>query len=330
MNWRVAIAAAASLWLQGDFSARAGAEQPSLWPGLHGKEWVKTGPAAVRLISERDGYAPNAAATLGVQIKLRPGWWTYWRSPGDAGMPPDFDWSGSSNLKWAPELFWPKPLQKSAFRHALRVYRDEVIFPLRVVAKDPTKPVNLKLTLTFGVCKDVCIPNRAEATLSLDPVANGIPPVIAEHMALIRKFIAEVPTGNVQRLGFRIRNVGVMQDASGGPILAVELDGAPPDSRPLVLIDVAPDEAPLIAKSLGRAAPGQKWRFAADLESGLEAAALAGKRVRITIFDGGRALEQTWVIGASADSSGRFGGARPGSQIADPMTPGDDTWKPRD
>jgi suppressor for copper-sensitivity B len=311
--------------------AWGGAKQQALWPGLQGEGWVATGPAAVRLISARDGFSPHAAATLGVQIKLRPGWWTYWRAPGDTGMPPDFDWAGSRNLKWAPELFWPKPMQKTSFGHALRVYRDEIVFPIRVVAADPAKPVHLKLDLTFGVCKDVCIPNRAQVSLDIAPNPGAVPPPIAGQMELIRRFEAEVPSANAQRAGFRIQNVGLLGSAGGAQILAVELGRVEANANPLVLVELSPGEAPLIAKSLGRAAPSESWRFAADLdEAQLRDGSLAGRRVRVTIFDGGRSLEQIWVIGASADSSGRFGRAATGGLIADPMKPAEDGWKPRD
>lgn len=328
--WRVT-GLIAALLLSGNFSAWGQRAQSPIWTGLTGEGWVKTGPAAVRLISGRDGISPNAAASLGVHIKLRPGWWTYWRAPGEMGMPPDFDWSGSENLKWTPELFWPQPLQRTSFGHALRVYRDEVVFPLRVVAADPRKPVKLKLNLTFGVCKDVCIPNNAKVELSLNAVGGAMPAPIPEHMALIRRFEAEVPSANAQKAGFRIQNVGLLKDAKGAEALAVEIARAGPDARPIVMIELSPGEPPVIAKSLGRVSPTAPWRFAADIdEDQRRKEPLTGRRVRVTIFDGGRSLEQTWVVGTAADSSGRFGSATLGGQIADTVKPPEESWKPRD
>lgn len=321
----------AALVLAGSLSVMARDKQPANWPGLDGDGWAITGPAAVRLISSHRGFRPGAAASLGVQVKLRPGWWTYWRAPGDMGMPPDFDWSGSQNVKWAPELFWPKPLQRTSFGHALRIYRDEVVFPLQVVAADPNKPLKLKLNMTFGVCKDVCIPNVASVALELAPDGKAAPQPLPEHMALIRRFEAEVPTANVQRAGFRIQKVGLLHKDGGANALAVEIARAARDAQPLVLIELSPGEAPLIAQSLGRESLSGIWRFAASLEPEHGAGpSLAGRRVRVTIFDGGRSLEQIWVVGASADSSGRFGRAAGGGQFSDPAESGEETWKPRD
>jgi DsbC/DsbD-like thiol-disulfide interchange protein len=321
----------AALVVAGSFPGLTKDKQPANWPGLEGNGWVVTGPAAVRLISSHQGFRPGAASSLGVQVKLRPGWWTYWRAPGDMGMPPDFNWSGSQNLKWTPELFWPKPLQRTSFGHALRVYRDEVVFPLRVVAADPAKPLKLNLNMTFGVCKEVCIPNVADVVLELPPGQGALPAPIPDNLELIRRFQAEVPTANVQRAGFRIQKVGLQRGASGQDFLAVELARAARQAQPLVLIELSPGESPLIAQSLGRESSTGVWRFAASLDpdQGQEPS-LVGRRVRVTIFDGGRSLEQIWVVGASADSSGRFGRAAAGGQIADPSKPIEETWKPRD
>jgi suppressor for copper-sensitivity B len=321
----------ASLAFLASLSATAVAGNPPNWPGLQDQDWVVTGPAAVRLISGHDRLSPNGGAQLGVQIKLRPGWWTYWRSPGDTGMPPDFNWAGSQNIRWAPELFWPKPQQKASFGHALRVYKDEVVFPLRVVATNPSKPVGLKLNLTFGVCKDVCVPISASVELALNAKTGALPIAIPEHLSLIRRYEAEVPTANAQAAGIRIQNVGLIKDAKGAAALAIEIDRAGPTARPIVLVELSPGEPPSIAKSLGRASEVALWRFAADLEpEHLSGGPLAGRRVRVTIFDGKRSLEQIWVVGAAADSSGSYGSATPGRQIVDTMRATGESWKPRD
>ena len=62
-------------------------------------DWIRTDQSNLRLISERDGVAGRDSVRIGLQIKLAPGWKTYWRTPGDAGIPPHFDWVGSENLQ---------------------------------------------------------------------------------------------------------------------------------------------------------------------------------------------------------------------------------------
>src|SRR4029077_13039170 len=65
--------------------------------------WSEDSRSAIRLIA--GSYKPATALRAGVEIKLQPGWKTYWRYPGDSGVPPRFDFSGSENLKSAKVLY---------------------------------------------------------------------------------------------------------------------------------------------------------------------------------------------------------------------------------
>lgn len=103
----------------------------------------------------------------GLSIRLAKGWKTYWRSPGDGGLPTRITTNGSSNLR-ALEILWPRP---TVFRTAgLRSvgYRDTVVLPLHLTMEQPG-PVTLKLTMDFGVCDDVCIPVRLSFSHTLLP-----------------------------------------------------------------------------------------------------------------------------------------------------------------
>jgi DsbC/DsbD-like thiol-disulfide interchange protein len=130
--------------------------------------WVAGHHSKVRLLAggESGGDMRRAA----VEIVLDKGWKTYWRHPGDSGIPPRLDWSGSTNLARV-DIRWPAP---SRFEDAGGIaygYADAVTFPLHVYPQNPAKPVVLKLGLDFGVCKEICIPARAdlEATTSSRP-----------------------------------------------------------------------------------------------------------------------------------------------------------------
>jgi suppressor for copper-sensitivity B len=310
-------------------AAQGGIGKPAAAPGGPGPgpDWVQTGPAAVRLISERDAHRPDSGAVLGIQIRLRSGWWTYWRAPGDAGIPPVFDWSGSENLRWTPELAWPKPLQSNVFGHDLRVYRDEVVFPLRAVAADPSKPMKLRLSVIFGVCKDVCIPNAATLKLDLAAAQGTQAQIIPENQALIARFQSAVPSANQQKSGIRIENVRQTQSASGRQIV-ISLRRGPQTAAPIVLVETAPGEPPRPAKAQEKPALDELWSFIADLEDGPPAP--AGQRVRVTVFDGGRSLEQVWAIGASADRGGNFGVDAMTRPRPAAMQAPDTSWKPKD
>ncbi|MFN4154828.1 MAG: protein-disulfide reductase DsbD domain-containing protein [Paracoccaceae bacterium] len=92
-----------------------------------------------------------------LHLQLAPEWKTYWRAPGDAGIPPQFDWTGSENVA-SVRFHWPAP---DVFRtNGMQTvgYHDELVLPIEVTPKDPRKPVRLKASVDLGVCKDICIP----------------------------------------------------------------------------------------------------------------------------------------------------------------------------
>lgn len=112
----------------------------------------------------------EGARVAGLSIRLAPGWKTYWRSPGDAGIPPQFDWSGSVNVA-AVAVEWPAPEAFETFGMTTLGYKGAVTLPLVVTPVDAAAPVALRLGFDFGVCSDICVPERADLALSIAPGA---------------------------------------------------------------------------------------------------------------------------------------------------------------
>jgi len=107
-----------------------------------------------------------------IRISLAPGWKTYWRSPGDAGIPPHFDWTGSRNVaSWTPVFPVPHVFHQNGIRSV--GYSGDVVIPLRITPSDPTAPVRLSGTLEIGVCEEVCIPVSFDIAAALP--AGGTP-----------------------------------------------------------------------------------------------------------------------------------------------------------
>lgn len=90
-------------------------------------------------------------------LKLSPGWKTYWRAPGDSGIPPEFDFSGSTNLK-SIEIIWPRPVPFGPSDLRSVGYKQHMILPIKFSPKDINKPVELKIQATLGICQDICVP----------------------------------------------------------------------------------------------------------------------------------------------------------------------------
>ena len=127
--------------------------------------WDGDGRSGVRLIA---GARPAGALHLraGVEIRLTRGWHTYWRYPGDAGVPPQFSFAGSSNVKHV-DVLWPAPERKVDSGGTSIGYSTGVIFPLRVVAQEAGKPVALRLRLQYAICEKLCVPAEARGDLTL-------------------------------------------------------------------------------------------------------------------------------------------------------------------
>ena len=104
----------------------------------------------------------------GISLTLAPGWKTYWRSPGETGIPPMFDWSASQNLK-SVALHWPSPPVITQNGSDSIGYLNGLTLPVEVVPLDPSQPVHLALKMDLGICDDICMP----AALHLQAVLSG-------------------------------------------------------------------------------------------------------------------------------------------------------------
>lgn len=110
-----------------------------------------------------------------LQLTLSPGWKTYWRSPGDAGIPPQFDWAGSENVR-SVRFHWPRPQVFNLNGLRSIGYRGELILPMEVTAIDPRQPIRLRAVVDLGVCRDICLP--ASLTLDADLPGTGAPDAV--------------------------------------------------------------------------------------------------------------------------------------------------------
>jgi DsbC/DsbD-like thiol-disulfide interchange protein len=117
-----------------------------------------------------------------IRFKLAPGWKTYWRAPGDAGIPPQFDWSQSDNLRGVG-ITWPAP--KVFHEGGVRTigYKDELVLPITLAPRNAGKPMRLTATLDFGVCSDICVPQQLEVSAMLDGTDSRPTPAIAAALA---------------------------------------------------------------------------------------------------------------------------------------------------
>jgi DsbC/DsbD-like thiol-disulfide interchange protein len=158
-------------------------------------DWALAAKSQARLIAGGGNLA-------GFEIALSPGAITYWRDPGDAGLPPTLDFSGSDNVASVePEFPAPKRIKEADGGEAFG-YDSGVVFPLRVKPRDPTKPARLKLNADFAVCEKVCLPAKAHLELTL-PSAAGSPHAgaIDAALATVPRAVAAKDFGALEALG---------------------------------------------------------------------------------------------------------------------------------
>ncbi len=187
--------------------------------------WVNDLHSGFRLIA---GPAAGDSANLraGIEIRMEPGWHTYWRYPGDSGVPPRFDFSGSSNLA-AAKVRFPAPHLFSDETGQTLGYEGSVVFPVDVTAKDPRQPVTLRVKVDYAVCEKLCLPVEGSAELTLGRSGDSENAALAAAEARVPQPVAAAA------LGLTLRRV------SGGakPLIAVAIKA--PD-RPVQLFAEGP------------------------------------------------------------------------------------------
>jgi DsbC/DsbD-like thiol-disulfide interchange protein len=242
--------------------------------------WAKADKSEVRLISAGAAGA-KAPLRAGVEIRMARGWHTYWRYPGDAGIPPRFDWSGSSNLGSA-EIRWPAPQRISVEGGIESIgYTDSVLFPVIIRPADATKPVALRLKIDFGVCDKICIPASAK-------VAIDIPPGSGKSHALLDAAEAHVPS--VGKSGNAAPAVIAAKLEPGSPLrAAIEIAVTP--GKPFDLFAEGPTDdwalplPKLVGQKDGRA------HFSLPLEGAPSGTGPTPAKLRLTIVSGSEAIE---------------------------------------
>jgi DsbC/DsbD-like thiol-disulfide interchange protein len=146
--------------------------------------WITDTYSAVRLIA---GSRSGAAFLGGIGFQLQPGWKTYWRNPGDSGVPPRIDFSKSENIE-SVTILWPAPKKFPDGAGGISLgYQKQVVLPLRIIAKSADKPVTLRAAINYAVCEKLCVPVEANAELVFASVASTEDSVITAALDTVPK-----------------------------------------------------------------------------------------------------------------------------------------------
>ena len=268
--------------------------------------WAETEQTALRLIAASETTGGQERLKFGLHFKLKPGWKIYWRSPGDAGFPPEPDWSASVNLKSAT-LRWPAPERFSILGLETLGYTNEVVLPMSVEPVDPAKPLRMEGDIRYLACKEICIPYEAKLALALPPGDIGGPARLSPFAHLIDRFRAKVP-GAGGRSGLNIESAGTWTSGRD-TLLRVTATATLPFRAPDLFLEGPPENPQVLSFSKpvvslspdGRTARLDVKVFGLDYLTGpptgaaektLSGRTLAGRLLTVTLVDGNRAAEK--------------------------------------
>lgn len=259
------------------------ARPAAMAPAPTASDWASAANVQLRLVSATTALAkPDGTAELGLHVRLEPGWKFYWRTPGDAGVAPEFDWSDSVNLASA-DVRWPRPTRWLQGDLVTFGYENEVVLPIAVHAETPARPLKASLSLSYGICREICIPLEHTVSLQVNPGKAEDAP----QAELIRSFAARVPVDG-DAVGLAVESVSLV---TGG--LRIKVDSAVPfATRPDLILEGPEGIAfgpPALDLDTGHAVATWTVPVTGPLQRGMP--------LVLTLVDGERAVEAKAFVG---------------------------------
>jgi DsbC/DsbD-like thiol-disulfide interchange protein len=245
--------------------------------------WDGDARSAVRLIAGLSPASGSAPVRAGVEIRLKSGWHTYWRYPGDAGVPPRFDFAGSQNVK-AVDVLWPAPQRIPEQGLVAIGYTGDVILPLAIVPENRGQPVKLRLKLDYAVCEALCVPAEGKVEL----VLTGGP---SSQDAALAAAEARVPKKSALGEGSALAIKSVRrEDAGGRPRVIVDV-ATPPGAHVVLFAEGPTLDWALPVPTAIDGAPAGLQRFAFELDGAPPGATYQGASIALTAVAGDTAIE---------------------------------------
>jgi DsbC/DsbD-like thiol-disulfide interchange protein len=265
-----------STWAAARWLALALALGLPLTDGAAAGEWKQGFNVRTRLLSGTVATEKDAPYVF-LEIEMPKGWKTYWRNPGDAGgLPPRFDFKASENVAGA-EVLYTAPSRLTDEAGETIGYKDRAVFPVRLQAVDPLKPLRVRLNVDFGICKEICVPAQAEHEAEIAPAGDQPAPDVAVGA------LEAVPrtAGGAPRAEDPALVSGTLDTAGRKLVFEVRFPAGKTDGADVFV--EGPDGIYIPMPQRVGAATGEVQRFEAELGSLVEPKDLAGKAIRVTM-----------------------------------------------
>jgi len=243
-------------------------------------DWVGNQHAAVRLISATDAVSGASPVEAGLEFRFAPGWHGYWRTPGDAGIAPVIDWSASPGLTTAT-VAWPAPTRLVVSDLQNSTYEGQVALPVALTYSDPRRAADMRVSIDYAACSNVCVPYHADLSLML-PVGTAGPSAEAAMIAAARTAVPGTPAA----AGIEVaRQAFVGTGAQRTLVVALRSITAPFDHPDLFVENAGDGIPPAPAVLLG---PDGRTATLTVPVAERPAADTASKELVLTLVDGGR------------------------------------------
>ena len=250
--------------------------------------WQGTGEAAVRLIAGPRDDDGTGRVWLGVQFKLGPGWKTYWRNPGESGVPPHFNWVGSENVATA-KVRWPAPRRFNALGFDSFGYHEQVVIPVLLMPTINQQPITTRLKLAYMICANICIPMQAKLTLKLGETGpDGV------TAALVQQYLELVPK-ETEPSGLHIISATVSGD-TGLQVLRVHGRAELPFKAPDLMVE-GPNPFFFGRPKIVLSSNGHNVVMELPVNAGTSKNKLTDQALTLTMVDGRRALQKRLTLG---------------------------------
>lgn len=248
-------------------------------------EWAKTDVVSARLISSVKATGTLNQLPVGLHVRLEKGWKINWRTPGDAGLAPSLDWTGSTNIADAA-LRWPAPKRFDIGGVEAFGYQDEVVIPVSLSPVTLGKPTALRAKANMVVCSNICVPVILDLALDLPSGPADVDPAPARS---ISEFLSLVP-GEGASSGLKAVSM-LAVEAEGRQVLKVVIDSETGWEKPDLFVE-EPGGQTFHAPLLELADSGHRLiAYLAPKSNGPGTPAIAGLKVNVTIVDDARLAE---------------------------------------
>lgn len=228
------------------------------------------------------------------EIVLEKGWSTYWRVPGEHGIPPIFEFNHSSNVKDAV-IHWPAPDVFIAGAGLSIGYKDRVVLPFTVTPETKNQKVELNVVAFFGVCSEICVPADANASVSFYPQNK-----ISADQPIIDEAFLRVPSQSISD-GLDVKDASfVFSDDAEYVYLQIQI---PENANNVSILTEGPQDwffdpyVTNVSGASGNDAKMKTYMAKVSLYRHVRTALSGEEQLRVTVITDGTAIEKMVPLG---------------------------------